>query len=75
MILFLIGNRQLYMITNYGGDQELRIDMHDFDNDTAYAKYNEFKIGSATEYYKLTVSGFNGDQGMVNYLKFQTFEP
>ncbi|XP_033728962.1 microfibril-associated glycoprotein 4-like [Pecten maximus] len=44
-------------------DTELRIDMEDFENNTAYAKYSRFNIGNASDAYRLNVSGYSGNAG------------
>ena len=45
--------------------KELRIDLEDFAGNKVYAKYSTFRVGSETEEYKLTVSGYIGDAGMI----------
>ena len=41
----------------------LRIDLKDKDGNTGYAKYSNFKVGSAQEKYKLTIGQYTGDIG------------
>jgi len=52
------------------GRQELRIDMEEWLGETAYAKYNNFKVESEQEKYKLssigTYSGTAGDQSITS---------
>ncbi|XP_072182271.1 techylectin-5A-like [Diadema setosum] len=49
----IFGNRTL----------QLRIDMEDDNGDTIYAKYSSFSIGTADDFYQLTVFGYSGDAG------------
>ena len=46
------------------GFYELRVDLKDWEGNTAYAKYSIFYIGNSTENYSLTVSGYSGDAGI-----------
>ena len=58
---FWLGNDNLNLLTrNY---QELRVDLSDFQGNTAYAEYSTFAVGSEEEKYKLTVDGFTGTAG------------
>ncbi|XP_043940361.1 ficolin-1-like [Protopterus annectens] len=61
---FWIGNDNIYELTKTGTFQ-LRIDVHDFENNTGFATYNGFKILNETEKYKLIlgtmISGDIGD--------------
>ena len=58
---FWLGNDYLHDLTK--DSQELRVDITDFDGNTAYAKYSSFTVGPSSEYYKMTVSGFCGTAG------------
>ena len=58
---FWLGNDNLYLLTR--NNQELRVDLTDFEGNTAYAKYSSFAVGSASENYKLTVDGYSGTAG------------
>ena len=42
------------------GKWELRIDFEFQNKTTSYLHYNEFKVGSATDEYPLTIGGFTG---------------
>ncbi|EDV98382.1 GH23085 [Drosophila grimshawi] len=60
---FFIGLDKLHHLTK-DGDQELLIEMEDFEGDERHAKYNEFVVGSEEEDYKLiTVGKYSGDAG------------
>lgn len=56
------GNARLYKFTK-GKDQEMRADLLDFNNNTAYAQYSTFYIGDEKSNYTLTVSGSSGTAG------------
>lgn len=54
---FFIGLEKLYFITNYEGAHELLIILQDFDNQTRYAKYDDFVVASEEENYKIRKLG------------------
>ncbi|XP_070537510.1 ficolin-1-like [Ptychodera flava] len=56
---FWLGNDRLYALTNQRR-YELRIDLEDFDNETRYAKYDNFIIGDEFSKYKLTLGEYSG---------------
>ena len=43
---------------------ELRIDMEDWNGESAYATYNAFEIGSAADKFRLTVGIYNGNASL-----------
>ena len=43
--------------------QELRVDLEDFQTNTAYARYSTFTVGSTSTKYRLLVSGYSGTAG------------
>lgn len=62
-----LGLQRIYSLTRSGGF-ELRIDMADFDNATAFARYSEFSVGRDSvnpeeDGYPLTVDGYSGTAG------------
>ncbi len=60
---FWLGLRKLHRITSLSRGavgNELRVDMEDFERNTAYAKYATFAIGDSTAKYVLSVSGYSG---------------
>ncbi|KAM8760954.1 fibrinogen C domain-containing protein 1-like isoform 1-T1 [Acanthopagrus schlegelii] len=62
-----LGLQRIYSLTRSGG-YELRIDMADFDNATAFARYSDFSVGRDSvnpeeDGYPLTVDGFSGTAG------------
>ncbi|XP_047236386.1 fibrinogen C domain-containing protein 1-like [Girardinichthys multiradiatus] len=62
-----LGLQRIYALTRSGGF-ELRIDMADFDNATAFALYSDFSVGRDSvnpeeDGYPLTVDGYSGTAG------------
>ena len=60
---FWLGNDNLHRLLSIKSRYELRVDLGDFDDNTAYAKYNQFMVGSENGNYVLTVAGYSGDAG------------
>ncbi|XP_060579294.1 fibrinogen C domain-containing protein 1-like [Ruditapes philippinarum] len=56
---FWLGNDHLSLLTS-DGEHELRIEIEDFEGNSAYAKYSKFKIYPEEDNYKLEVSGYSG---------------
>ena len=73
---FWLGNELLHLLTRT--QQELRVEIMDFDGNAVHAKYSSFAVGSASENYKLTVSGYSGTGGdglsNNNGMGFSTYE-
>ena len=77
---FWYGLRTINCLTQTG-QWELRVDF-EFENTTrSYLHYNEFKVGSATDEYPLTISGFTGITptdpftiGGHNGMRFSTYD-
>ncbi|ELU06046.1 hypothetical protein CAPTEDRAFT_188573 [Capitella teleta] len=71
---FWLGNRNLHTLTK-NRPHELRIDLKD-NGDAAFAKYSNFNVGSESDKFRLTISGYSGDAGdaMVWYngMQFST---
>jgi hypothetical protein len=64
--VFISGNDVIHLLTET--DQELRVDLTDFDGNEAYAMYSTFKVGDENSKYELTVSEYSGTAGMyVSY--------
>ncbi|VDI37606.1 Hypothetical predicted protein, partial [Mytilus galloprovincialis] len=59
---FWLGNDKIHTLTSQG-KYELRIDLYDFDNNQAYAKYQHFYIGNETSKYNINVYGYSGTAG------------
>ena len=56
---FWYGLRAIHCLTNQG-QWELRIDYTPTSGTKGYLSYSNFRVGSAAEQYKLTISGFSG---------------
>ncbi|CAL4236508.1 unnamed protein product [Meganyctiphanes norvegica] len=59
---FWIGLKLIHELTTQS-KQELHITLEDWDGNVRWARYSTFKIGSAEDKYRLTVSGYSGDAG------------
>ncbi|XP_060558349.1 ficolin-1-like [Ruditapes philippinarum] len=74
---FWLGNEHLSLLTS-DGRHELRIDMEDFEGNSAYAKYSKFKVYQEEDNYKLEVSGYSGTAGdsldYHNGMMFSTYD-
>lgn len=62
------GLKQIHALS-IQGNYELRIDLEDFENSTAYAQYGTFGVGLFSvdpddDGYPLTVGDFSGNAGM-----------
>ena len=56
---FWLGNDKIHRLTrNYSNT--LRVDMEDFENNTAYAEYDMFGVMSENEKYKLILGNYSG---------------
>ena len=66
MLLSCEGNENLHWLTSTKR-QQLRIDMADWEGNTAYALYDNFHVGSELEQYKLSSIGkCTGDAGLYH---------
>ncbi|XP_066295017.1 microfibril-associated glycoprotein 4-like isoform X3 [Branchiostoma lanceolatum] len=59
---FWLGNDKLHQLTSQA-QYELRVDLEDFEGNSAYAQYQVFTVGSEAEHYRLTLGGYNGTAG------------
>ncbi|XP_078686378.1 microfibril-associated glycoprotein 4-like [Branchiostoma floridae x Branchiostoma belcheri] len=59
---FWLGNDKLHQLTSQA-QYELRVDLEDFEGNSAYAQYQVFTVGSEDEHYKLTIGGYTGTAG------------
>ena len=63
IILSCAGNEYIHWLTN-NKRYELRVELTDFNGDTVYATYDEFRVDSEPEQYKLSSLGsYNGTAG------------
>lgn len=70
---FWLGNDKIRRLVS-ASPRELRIDLEDWDGDTAYAKYGQFDILEEKDNYKLSISGFEGTAGdSLEYSKGMEF--
>ena len=58
---FWLGLDKIHRLTTTGA--ELRVDMRDFEGNSAYAQYTSFSVGDSSSKYILTVSGYSGTAG------------
>ena len=59
---FWLGLSKVHRLTR-DGTNTLRVDLGDFESNTAYAQYSTFSIGDDLTKYKLNVGGYNGTAG------------
>ena len=59
---YWLGLRYIHRLTA-SASQELRVDLEDFENNTAYALYRNFTVAGAADQYRLQVSGYSGTAG------------
>ncbi|XP_071954178.1 ficolin-1-like [Antedon mediterranea] len=57
-----LGNDNIYRITS-AGHFEMRVDMTSFDGESAYARYENFRLGDESTNYKLVIGTYSGDAG------------
>jgi len=63
----LAGNDNLHLLTS-GKRQRLRVDLADFEGNSRYAEYDNFKVDLACDKYKLSSLGtYNGTAGLSDY--------
>jgi len=63
VLLLCAGNDNLHLMTS-GRRQRLRVDLADFDGNTTYAEYDNFRVGSASGKYRLDPLGtYTGTAG------------
>ena len=59
---FWLGLRKLHQLTQTGS-WDLRVDLADFEGNSAYAIYNSFHIGDAESNYRLSIRSYSGTAG------------
>ena len=59
---FWLGLSKVHRLTS-NGTNSLRVDLGDFESNTAYAQYSTFSIGDNTNEYTLNVGGYSGTAG------------
>ncbi|XP_022107434.1 ficolin-1-like [Acanthaster planci] len=63
---FWLGNDNLHRLTAQGA-YKLRVDLEDFEGNTAYALYNTFRVADGSDNYRLTVGDYSGTAGNSLY--------
>ena len=58
---FWLGLDNIHVLTKYG-QNVLRVDLTDWTNDTAYAKYGSFSVASESDNYRLSYGNFPGKE-------------
>ncbi|XP_062606267.1 ryncolin-1-like isoform X3 [Saccostrea cucullata] len=56
------GNEAIHLLTKRK-EHELRVDLQKFTGEKAFAKYSKFSVGSESQKFKLTVTGYSGTAG------------
>ena len=56
---FWLGLDKIHRLTK-NGQNVLRVDLEDFENETCYAEYLTFAVANETDKYKLTVGNYSG---------------
>ncbi|XP_078364734.1 uncharacterized protein LOC144649152 [Oculina patagonica] len=70
---FWLGLEEIYHLTTDNGNM-LRIDMADFEGNTAYAEYNMFGVMSENDKYELILGNYSGTAGdSLSYHRGQLF--
>ena len=68
------GNNFIHLLTNGGRRYKLRVDLGDINGNTRYAEYTDFRIGPASDKYKLVSLGtYNGTAGTSVCILFDSF--
>ncbi|XP_043218848.1 uncharacterized protein LOC122380093 [Amphibalanus amphitrite] len=74
---FWFGNENIHKLT-HDQDVTLRVDLEDFDGNTAYAIYTKFKVSGEDDGYYLEVAGYHGNASdsltSHNLSKFSTWD-
>ena len=58
---FWLGLDKIHHLTST--PTQLRVDMRDFEGNSAYAQYSSFSVGDSSSKYTLSVSGYSGTAG------------
>ena len=62
---FWLGLNKIHRLTK-SGQNVLRVDLTDWTNDTAYAKYGSFSVASESDGYRLDLGSFSGKYDLIN---------
>ncbi|XP_062606271.1 ryncolin-4-like [Saccostrea cucullata] len=69
---YWLGNEAIHLLTK-GKEHEVRVDLQKFTGEKAFAKYSKFSVGSESQKFKLTATGYSGTAG--DSLKHRTGRP
>ena len=58
---FWLGLDKIHRLTKDGS--RLRVDLEDFNGNTAYAEYSLFRVAERRSRYRLTLGSYNGEHG------------
>ena len=65
-VLLCVGNDNLHLLTS-NARQRLRVDLADFEGNTAYAEYDNFAVGYAlTQYRLVSLGAYRGTGGQYD---------
>ena len=67
IIYYYTGLAVLKRILHKEYEYELRVELEDWEGNTAYAKYNRFWIGDYTDNYVLTAMLYDGTAGKFDF--------
>ena len=69
---YWLGLDNMYLLTNLSGvTAQLRVDLADWEGNTAFAKYDQFSVGDEDSDYILSVSGYQSASTAGDSLAFQ----
>ena len=60
---FWLGNDAIHRLVAQGDSYRLRVDLENLDGIKGYAVYSTFRVGDASDKYRLTVAGPSGRAG------------
>ena len=60
---FWLGLDNIHRLTRVGASWTLRIELEDFDNNTAYAEYEDFGVGDEATNFQLMLGAYSGTAG------------
>uniref|UniRef100_A0A5F4W7J7 Fibrinogen-like protein 1 n=1 Tax=Callithrix jacchus TaxID=9483 RepID=A0A5F4W7J7_CALJA len=59
---YWLGNKNLHLLTTQE-DYTLKIDLEDFEKNSRYAQYKNFKVGDEKNFYELNIGEYSGTAG------------
>ena len=69
---FWLGLNKLHRLTK-SGQNVLRVDLTDWTEDTAYAKYRSFSVASESDSYRLNVGSYSGKYDLRNIINYEHY--